>query len=139
MGSTPGEHLVALSPTEWSFEQALGEAWMPPGGEPAISGAEAGVGGYVDQVVETMPQVQAKLFKVLLHLLDDATLPSHFTRFQQLELDARIEVLRGWVNHGNPLIRQATGAVLVLAAIGYTSHPEAAEAFRPQFRCGFNT
>jgi len=53
------EGLVALSADKHAFVQALAEAWMPPGGSPPISGAEAELGRFLDDVVGSMSDGQA--------------------------------------------------------------------------------
>lgn len=133
----PGQGLTALSPEEWTFVQALAEAWMPPGGTPAISGAEARVGDFLDGVVQNMAETQGKLFRVLVRLLDHATLPTRGARFSSLDLETRTSVLAGWVNAPTYLQRQAISSVLVLVAFGYMQHPEVAPAFRHLYRCGY--
>lgn len=132
-----GEGLSVFSPEEHGFVQALAEAWMPPGGEPAISGAEARMGDFLDGVVATMAPTQGKLFRLLLHALDAETLPTHAAHFQTLPLETRTAVLAGWMTSPWYLQRQAVSAVLALLSFGYTEHPAVAVHFRPFFRCGF--
>jgi hypothetical protein len=133
----PGEGLAALSAEEHGFAQALAEAWMPPGGEPAISGAEARMGDFLDQVVASMAVQQGKLFRLLLHLLDEETVLTDAARFQNLSLERRQEVLAGWL--GSPWFaqRQAVSAVMALISFGYTEHPEVVPMLKPMFTCGF--
>lgn len=134
----PGHDLKVLSAEEYALVQAVGEAWMPPGGEPAISGAEARVGDFFDDVLVTMPAEQRRLLKLLLHALDERTIPMHFSRFVNLDLATRTEVLGGWMDSSIYLERQAVGALLVLLAMGYTVHPEVSSFFSPMFGCGFS-
>jgi hypothetical protein len=134
---TPEAELRALSPDERAFLNAVGEAWAPPGGTPALSGAEADVGRWIDDVVASMAPTQGKLFKLLLHALDAATVPTHLGRFTALPLDTRTEVLRGWLAHRSSLLRQGVNAVVVLVALAWTEHPEVAPHFRTFYRCGF--
>lgn len=133
----PGKDLETLSDAEHAFVQSVGEAWMPPGGEPAISGAEARVGDFIDDVLVTMPAEQRRLLKLLIHALDERTVPLHLSRYVNLDLATRTEVLSGWLDSSIFLERQAVSALLVLIAMGYTSHPEVAKHFSPMFGCGF--
>jgi hypothetical protein len=64
----PGEALAVLSPEEHGFVQALADAWMPPGGVPAISGSEARMGDFLDGVIASMATTQGKLFRLLCSL-----------------------------------------------------------------------
>ncbi len=133
----PGEGLLALSPDEHDFVQALGEAWMPSGGTPALSGADAALGHFLDEVVAGMEGATGKEFKVLLQALDDLTLLTRLRPFRFLELDARIEVLDGWLHSDLPLLRAGIQGVLTLIAVGWTTHPEVVPYLQPHFRCGY--
>ena len=133
----PGEGLYALAPEEHTFIQRLAEAWMPPGGEPAISGAEAQLGDYFDGVIAAMAPEQGRLLRMLLHVLDEETLPTHLARFSSLPLPTRTEVLAGWLSSPWFLQRQAVSAVMALLSFGYTEHPAVAAHLQPHFRCGF--
>ncbi|TNE85101.1 MAG: hypothetical protein EP330_27245 [Deltaproteobacteria bacterium] len=133
----PGEGLKALSVDEHAFVQALAEAWMPPGGDPVISGAEAGLGHFMDDLLGPMVPGQAKELKLLLNLLDDFTVPRRLSRFQHLDLDTRIEVLRGWFESDNHLLRSGVQALIALLASGYTLHPSVAERVRRWYPCGY--
>lgn len=135
----PGEGLKVLSPLEHGFVQSVAEAWMPPGGTPALSGADAQLGHFVDETMSHMPATQAKLLKVLLHLLDELTLPTHMSTFHALSLQARQEVLQGWLDSPFFLQRQALGAVMALISFGWALHPEVAPVFQPLFGCGYGT
>lgn len=134
----PGDALQALSQDEYDIVQAIAEAWMPPGeGPPDPSGAEAQVGAFVDGVVARMPGDQGRLFKLLLHLLDDTTLLTEFEAFRKLDRFRRTDHLHAWVNSPVGYLRQATSAVLILIAMGYTTHPDVAKHLQPWFRCGY--
>jgi hypothetical protein len=133
----PGEGLAALSQDEHDFLQSVAEAWMPPGGEPATSGAEAGAGRFLDAVVAAMAPAAARELKLLLQALDDWPAPRRLSPFRLLPLEARIEVLHGWRHSGNWLVRNAAVAVLVLVGEAVTMHPDYLALLRPNAPCGF--
>lgn len=134
----PGEELLALSKVEYDIVQAIAEAWMPPGeGPPDISGAEANVGAFVDEVVSRMSDETRKLFKLALHLLDDLTLAVEFRPYHQLDRFKRSTYLNIWLNSPWSVLRQLASAVLIFVAMGYTIHPEVAKELSPYFRCGY--
>lgn len=133
----PGAGLKTLSEDEHAFVQAMAEAWMPPGGEPAISGAEARVGDFLDELLVTMAPTQTRLLKLLMHALDARTVPLHLASYQHLPLATRTEVLRGWRASSLYPERQAVAALLALIAFGYETHPEVSRVFAPMFGCGF--
>lgn len=132
-----GEGLSALSTEEHAFAQALAEAWMPPGGEPALSGADAELGGFLDAVVAGMEPATGRELKLLLHLLDDLSLPTDLGPYRSLALPRRIELLRGWLHSDLSLLRSAAQGVLILLAVGWTTHPEVVGALRPMYPCGY--
>ena len=133
----PGEGLRALSQDEHDFVQAAAEAWMPPGGDPPLSGSEAELGRFFDELTAAMDPASGRELKLLLQALDDLTLPTHLSAFRHLPLEARTTVLAGWLHGDQWLLRNATVAVLVLIGEGYTLHPGVVERLRSWFPCGF--
>lgn len=133
----PMEGLRCLSSDEHGFVQAMAEAWMPPGGEPALSGADARLGDFVDGLAFAMPPNGARELKLLLQVLDDLPRLTHGSAYRHLDLAERAAVLSSWLHSDQWLLRNAAIAVLVLIAEGYTLHPEVAPLLRPHFRCGF--
>ncbi|MCO4745302.1 MAG: hypothetical protein KC912_10985 [Proteobacteria bacterium] len=133
----PAADLKALSADEFAFVQALAEAWMPPGGEPSLSGAEAGVGHFMDDLVAAMHPAQGKELKLLMQLLDDLTVPLRFSRYANIDLARRTEILAGWLNSENHFLRSGVQALIALIASGYTMHPEIAKTMRTMYRCGY--
>ena len=129
--------LLALSSDEHDFTQALAEAWMPAGGDPPLSGADAQLGRFLDQVVDGMPPAGGRELKLLLQALDDLTLPTRLSPFRGLPLEVRQAILHGWLHHDQWLLRNAATALLVLIGVGWTIHPEVVGILRPHFRCAF--
>ncbi len=132
-----GAGLLVLSGSEHAFIQALAEAWMPRGGVPALSGADAELGGWFDAVVAGMPGPPRRQLKLLLHVLDALPLATHGSHYSALQLDSRQDVLRAWLHSDRYLLRSAAQAVMVLVGLGWSTHPEVAEGIRPWFGCGF--
>jgi hypothetical protein len=133
----PGAGLKRLSQDEHDFVVAIAEAWFPGGGEPALSGADADLGAFFDDVLDGMQPATATELKLLLQALDDLTLPTRFAPFRTLSLDDRIEVLGAWMGSDQWLLRNAVQATLVLVGTGYTTHPAVVETLRPWFACGY--
>lgn len=133
----PAAGLAALSLEEHAFAQALAEAWFPPGGDPALSGADAQLGDWLDGVIAALPAATGKQMKLLLHALDAATLPTHAHTFRGLPVDARTAVLNGWLNGDNYYLRSATQALLVLLGEGWTTHPQIVDRLRPFYGCTY--
>ncbi|MCB9699355.1 MAG: hypothetical protein H6738_21415 [Alphaproteobacteria bacterium] len=131
------EGLKRLSVDEHDFAQALGEAWMPRGGTPELSAADARVGVFLDEVVDGMEPDMGLQIKVLLQALDDLTVPTHLSAFRHLPLEARTEVLGGWLNSDLWPLRNGVQALLILLGTGFTTHPDMVEHLRDYFPCGF--
>ncbi len=133
----PGQGLKALSVEEHGFIQAMAEGWMPRGGTPELSGADARIGDFVDDVVAAMHHRTGAELRLLMHALDHLTVPVCGARFQHLSVATRSRVLEGWMDHPSWMIRDAASGVLVLVGMGWTTHPEVAAVLRPMFRCGY--
>lgn len=132
-----GAGLRALSADEYAIAQAIGSAWMPSGGDPPLSGADANVGAFLDEVVARLDGQTRPALKLLLHLLDDAPLLTHGCTFRDLSADTSSEVLQGWLDGPLPEERGAIAGLLVLIADAYTTHPTVAAMLAPMFGCGF--
>jgi len=133
----PGQGLKALSDDEFAIVQALAEAWMPRGGDPELSGADANLGSFFDDLLDGMESSSANELKFLLHIVDNLSRPTHLRRFRSLPLEARSALLRDWLDAPQELVRLAVTAVVVLLSMGWTTHPEVVGFFRPMFRCGY--
>lgn len=137
-GVAPAEGRAVLSADEYDFVQALAEAWMPPGGEPFLSGADADLGGWLDELLSHMDETKASLLKVLMQVLDDTTLLSEGSAFRHLPLSTRMERLRGWMTSKNSLFRSAVSGLIVLMGMGWSTHPDVVAVIGPMFRCGWS-
>lgn len=134
----PGAGLAQLATDEHAFVQALAEAWMPKGGEPSLSGADAALGDFFDGIVDGMHPSTGRELRLLLAGLDALTLPTHLARYHTLGLGDRQDVLRSWLHSDITLLRSGVHAVVALVSLGWTSHPDVAERLRPYFRCGYS-
>ena len=132
-----GEGLKALSGDEHAFVQSLAEAWMPRGGRPSLSGADARLGDFFDEVIAAMDPQTGKELRLLLHALDHLPLPRRGGTFQSLALTTRSEVLSHWMDHPSWMVRDATAGVMVMVGMGWTTHPDVVSVLRPLFRCGY--
>ncbi len=132
-----GAGLKVLSDDEYAFAQALAEAWIPRGGEPALSGADADCGRFLDTFMSTMEPVQARLLKVACQALDDWTIVRRGGRFSSLDLETRQEVFRGWVGHPSMSFRGAVTGLVVFLGMGWTTNQEVSRYLAPSFECGW--
>jgi hypothetical protein len=132
-----GEGLKALSTDEHDFVQALAEGWLPPGGDPPLSGADAQLGRFFDDVVAAMEPGTARELKLLLQVLDDLAIPTHGGSFRTRALEVRSALVDQWVHSDQWLLRNAVTGILVFCGEGYAMHPDVIGLLRPHFRCGY--
>jgi hypothetical protein len=133
----PSEGYRCITAHEAGLLDALAEAWFPPGGVPALSGAQAGVSRFLDDLFALMDEPTPHLLRLLLHTLDDWSRLSHGAGFVDLDLDVRIADLKSWCGHDNHLVRGAIGGLGTFIATAYTGHPEVKAACGWQFPCGY--
>ena len=132
-----GQGLSVLSDDEHEFLQAVAEAWMPRGGEPEVSGADANLGVFMDQLLAQSDESITGPLKALFQVLDDTTRATHLSAYRHLPLDARREVLRGWLVSDVSLFRRAVHGMMALLSMGWSQHPDVIRVLRPSFACGW--
>jgi hypothetical protein len=133
----PGAALRCLSSDEAETLDSFAEALFPPGGSPALSGRDAGVSAFLDEVLSRFPDPESALLRVLLHALDDWSRFSHGAAFSALLLPARQDRLRAWLAHRRPEVRSAVSSLVYLATQGYAGHPSVVAECGWLFPCGF--
>ena len=134
---SPGQRLSALSEDEAHFARALADTFFPPGGNPAIGGAESGAVEGFDALLLAMEEDNRNILKAFLHILDTSTLPSRCARFTSLTIEERAEVLESWKNHPVTIWRIAVESLQILLGIGFTTHPDVAALITPHFGVGY--
>lgn len=132
-----GAGLKVLSTEEHAFVQALAEGWMPRGGRPELSGADAKLGDFVDDVVAAMDPRTGTELRLLFHALDALPIPRRGGYFQSLSVEARSAVIEAWLDHPSWAVRDGAAGVLVLVSMGWTTHPDVARVLAPMFRCRY--
>ena len=150
----PQAPLRHLSATEIAFFDALADAIFPPGGTPALSGRDAGVCRYIDQVLQGMAETQRDLLRLALHALDSlaweqagATLPELAARpapgsgspgvTRPGGPEAVADVLRGWLTAGDGNLRGLAQSLHIFVGMAYLAHPDVSPTVADQFGCGF--
>ena len=128
---------ACLSEREARLADSLAEALFPAGGRPALSGADAGLARFLDDVLDATPAPTAELLRLFLHALDDFTRLSHFAGYVELPLAERSALLEGWSQSDNYLFRSAVSGLVLFLSMGYCLHPEVKEACGWVFPCGF--
>lgn len=128
----------ALSEKEVAIVEALSDAMFPPGGDPPLSGTEAGLARYFDGILAAMDPPTDKLLRLLLRALDDWAFLGSGRSYAKLPLEERTETLRGWATHDSHHVRGAVAGMLVFLGMGYCGHPDVKAAAGWVFPCGYS-
>ena len=132
----PSEGYRTLHTSEARILDSLAEAYFPPGGTPALSGADAGISAYMDAVFDQMTEPTPTMLRTLLHALNDlARLEG--ASYVELPLETRSRLLEGWLTHDNHLLRGAVTGLTTFVASAYCGHPDVRDACGWQFPCGY--
>lgn len=135
--AAPSGGYVTLTRDEAELVDAIAEAYFPPGGTPALSGAEAGIARYMDAMFTLMDEPTPTMLRMLLHALDDMSRATRFAGLRALDVEARSDLLRSWTQSDSHLVRGAIGGLLTFVGTAYCGHPAVREACGWQFPCGY--
>ncbi|MEE2829665.1 MAG: gluconate 2-dehydrogenase subunit 3 family protein [Myxococcota bacterium] len=131
------EGFLCLSSREAELVDSLAEALFPPGGTPALSGADAGISRYFDWVVDSIPPPTQHLLRSFLHALDDTARITRLSSYASLPLDERTELLGDWAQSPHYLFRSSVSSLVLFLSMGYCGHPEVRDACGWVFPCGY--
>lgn len=132
----PGARL--LSSSELRVVQALAEALFPEGPFP-VGGLEADIAHAVDRILaDVLEESQATAFRYVLRTLDWGTAASRGTRFTDLPVEARREVLGTWREPDVLARRVAADSIKALLGMAYFRHPVVLEHIGWRVGCGRN-
>ena len=123
------EGLRVLAPREAVFLDAAAEALFPPGSDLPLSGGQADLPGYVDRWLVAVPSRQRVLIRLLIMLVEQATLffPAPgwgVRRFSSLRPDQREAVLEAWQSSSLAPRRLVFTALRAVITMGYLGHPK---------------
>ncbi len=119
-----------LARREWALVEGVSEAMFPAGGAIPTSGREADVTGYVDRYVASVPPGVRLLMRMLLLLVEQATLffpapgPGGRRRFSALDVEQRVAVLEGWRTSSLFLRRLVFTSLRAILCMGYLADPK---------------
>ena len=99
--------------------------------------ARAGIDHYIDEAMAGVEAGVRDAVRTLLHGLDAWPRPRRLYRFSDLDEGQRREVLDHWLHHFSPDIRGVAGLLVLLAGMGYTTHPQNAAFFRQMHGCAY--
>ena len=133
----PGTGFDNLSATEATFVRSISAAAFPAGQMIDLSGGDADLDHFFDEMISGMPSLTGDLLKLLVNALEHLTVPTHGARFTLLPLDARQAALDGWLSSGQAEVRGAVQSLVIMLAMGYTTHPDVAPTMASWHRCGY--
>jgi hypothetical protein len=132
-----GAAFAALSDREAQLVDSFGEALFPAGGVPALSGADAGLARFLDEVIDVMPGATDNLLRLFLCALDDTARLTRFSGYCELPLAERTELLSTWSQSPHYLFRSSVNSLVLFLSMGYCMHPEVKDACGWIFPCGY--
>ncbi|MFP8875268.1 MAG: hypothetical protein VCB42_12270 [Myxococcota bacterium] len=124
----PRGDLRVLAAREAAFLDAAAEAMFPPGSDIPLSGRGADLPGYVDRWLQVVPARQRVLIRLLVLLVEQATLffPAPrlgFRRFSALGRKQQAAALRAWGSSRLAPRRLVFTALRAILTMGYLGHP----------------
>jgi hypothetical protein len=128
---------TCLSDGEATFVRAWAEVAFPATESTPISGDQAGLDRFFDQVLQFAPPDASKLLKLLLNGLDAASVPTHGTTFVSLDRADRLDRFEAWTHSEMSLFRSATQGLVLLIGMGWSIHPDVAPVMKTMHSCGF--
>ena len=134
-----GGGFLCLSPREAQLIDSMAEALFPPGGTPALSGRDAGIARFLDEVIDGVPGPTHELLRLFLHALDDFTRVTRRSGFCELSLGERTTLLESWAQSSQYLFRSSVSSLILFISMGYCMHPEVKQACGWIFPCGFGS
>ncbi len=126
-----------LSTEEAAFFRAFAEATFPPTRSIPVGAADLDLDHFFDAAVAALPDANHNLIRLLLHALDSWPKATRLSSFTALDRDARSAVIDQWANHSRPELRQATSSLLLIAGMGFCTHPKVVPFFEKWHRCGY--
>jgi len=128
---------INLSSDEAHFIRVWSGVAFPPTRNITISGSDADLDRFFDELVGSMPETPAKLLRLLLHALDHASMPTHGSRFTDLAANQRSEVFESWTKADLAELRSATLSLALLLGMGWSIHPDVAPHMQRLHSCGY--
>ncbi len=114
-----------LSARELVLVQALAESLFPPGSPLGVTAVGMDLAPEVDELIgDRLDPVVTPVFRHVLQALDDGTLLSRGTRFADLPLEARIEVIAAWAEPGVLARRIMYDALRTIVGMVFFCRPE---------------
>jgi hypothetical protein len=128
----PASRPVLLSRRELAVVDAAAETLFPLGGAIPMSGREAGIPAFVDSYVAAVPRNLRILMRMLLFLVEHATvffpapgglLGGGMRRFSYLSPEQRVAALAGWEHSSLFARRLVFTSLRAILTLGYLSSP----------------
>lgn len=126
-----------LSVDEAAFLRALAGAAWPATPACPLDGAQADLDRFLDASMDTLPPTPRQAARFGLHALDALPFPLHGAPFRALDLQARQQVLHGWLDSELMPLRTAVLSTVLLLGMGYTIHPDAVATFGSLYKCRY--
>lgn len=130
---------TTLSAQEGHFIRMWSNAAFPATETIPLSGATANLDRFFDETMAFMPDTPAKLLRLLLNAMDHASIPTHGTRFTDLDDDQRSALFESWTTADLAELRSATLSLTLLLGMGWSIHPEVVPHMKLLHNCGYGS
>ena len=133
----PGEGFAHLAEEEADFVRVLAGAAFPAGDVIDLSGEDADLDRFFDAMLAGMPALTGNLLKLLIEALQHAPVPVRGSRFTALSAETQQAQVVDWLASSRAEIRSGVQSLVVLLAMGYTTHPDVAPLMSTWHGCGY--
>ena len=125
----PLQSLRVLSAREQKIVAACADASFPEGGDPALSGVQAGLVSYIDGHVASIQPDKRFLIRLLFVFIElhPWVFGPYRRRFTKLSAPQQIETLVALQTHKLYFLRVTLVSIRTLFCLGYMANPEVAE------------
>lgn len=136
-GRAPGGGFRHLSEDEAAIARAIAGAAWPATALTPLSGDQADLDYFLDELIAPWPENMRDLMRVLLHAIEDLSRLEGGAAFTALPLDERTRLLMGWLESDTAELRSAVSSAVILLGMGWTTHPDVGGPLPHLYRCGY--
>lgn len=132
-----GQGYTNLSLEEAAVLRAFAGAIWPITAHTEISGEDANLDHFFDEIIGVWPETTRDMMRVLINALDDLSALEAGAGLPALDPLARTALLMGWHDSEIPELRSAVQSLVVLLGQGWSTHPDLKGPVRGLYKCGY--
>jgi hypothetical protein len=128
---------TVMNASEAAFIRAWAGAAYPATTAIPMAGDTAGLDRFFDEMLSTMPADTARLLRLLIHALDNASVLTDGAPFSSLPATTQARCFEDWIHSDIDPARSATQSLVLLVGMGWSTHPMVAPHMVKLHSCGF--